>query len=288
MLLSPVTFKGTEKGPRFLVLGAVHGNEKCGTEAIRRVIGEIEAGKIKILKGQVTFVPICNPKAYEQDVRFIDRNLNRFLVPVEKPKHYEDNINNELCPILASSDVVLDIHSYTAGGAPFANVEGWGNRENEYALTLGAYALVGDWKQAYADSRKKDANPDESVGTSSYARRFGAMSSVLECGQHRDPEAREVAYRAIHNALRYLGIVEGKPELPAQKAKLISIRSVVYRTDNGTWAENWGNFAQVKKGQLLATRANGEIIAAPEDGVLVMPKFDVAIGGEWFYFGVEK
>jgi predicted deacylase len=40
-----VAFTGLAPGTRLIVLGAVHGNETCGTQAIRRVIGEIESGQ---------------------------------------------------------------------------------------------------------------------------------------------------------------------------------------------------------------------------------------------------
>src|ERR1700743_2723936 len=115
-MIRSVTFAGLEPGPKFLVLGAVHGNEKCGTVAIRRVIEDIEAGRLPILKGQVTFVPIANPRAFDLDQRYAERNLNRYLVPMQNPDCYEAKLGNILCPMLAACDVLLDIHSYTVGG----------------------------------------------------------------------------------------------------------------------------------------------------------------------------
>jgi predicted deacylase len=44
-------------------------------------------------------------------------------------------------------------------------------------------------------------------------RSTGGMALTLECGQHEDPEAPEVAYRAIVNSLLHFGLIEG--EAPA-------------------------------------------------------------------------
>ena len=55
---------GLEPGPRLIVTGAVHGNETAGTRGIRRVLAEIDSSDIDIIRGHVTFVPVCNPLAY--------------------------------------------------------------------------------------------------------------------------------------------------------------------------------------------------------------------------------
>ena len=113
------TFSGLEPGTRLIVLGAVHGNETCGTRAIRRVIGEIEVGALDILAGSVTFVPVTNPLAYARHQRMGDRNLNRNLAPTDTPAEFEDRVANWLCPLLAQHDALLDLHSFHTAGAPF-------------------------------------------------------------------------------------------------------------------------------------------------------------------------
>src|SRR4051812_48891747 len=93
-----VTYAGLEAGPRFIVTGAVHGNETCGTQAIQRILGEIDSGALVIRSGVVTFVPITNPLAYAKRDRSGDRNLNRNLSPVANPVDFEDRVANWLCP----------------------------------------------------------------------------------------------------------------------------------------------------------------------------------------------
>jgi predicted deacylase len=135
-----ITFTGLAPGARLIVLGAVHGNETCGTQAIRRVIAEIESGQCGIVEGTVTFVPVTNPLAYARHQRMGDRNLNRNLVPTDAPAEFEDRIANWLCPLLAQHDALLDLHSFHTPGEPFA--------------MLGPKTTAGNWSRLREQPRK--------------------------------------------------------------------------------------------------------------------------------------
>src|SRR5438046_10383537 len=100
-----IHFAAAAPGTRLIVTGAVHGNETCGTLAIRRVLDDIAKGRLEIVTGEVTFVPVTNPLAYERQQRQGDRNLNRKLVPSEDPREFEDHVANWLCPLLARHEV---------------------------------------------------------------------------------------------------------------------------------------------------------------------------------------
>lgn len=92
--LEAVRFLGLRPGPRLLVLGAVHGNEVCGPLAIREAIEACRSGALRIRRGEVTFVPVANPKAYRQQTREGDRNLNRDLREKPVPQDFEDRVGN--------------------------------------------------------------------------------------------------------------------------------------------------------------------------------------------------
>lgn len=130
-------FLGMQPGPRLLVLGAVHGNEVCGTRAIERILAELESGALAITRGQLTLLPVTNPLAYRKGERQGDRNLNRNLRVCATPTDYEDRIGNALCPLLQAHDVLLDLHSFHTGGQPFAML---GPRDNQEALEPFAHA----------------------------------------------------------------------------------------------------------------------------------------------------
>jgi predicted deacylase len=115
-------FVALQPGPRLIVLGAVHGNETSGTRGIERILAELDAATLTIVRGTVTFVPVTNPLAYQKRQRMGDRNLNRNLYPNVQPRDYEDTIANVLCPMLAAHDVLLDLHSFHTAGEPFAMI----------------------------------------------------------------------------------------------------------------------------------------------------------------------
>jgi uncharacterized protein len=287
-MIKSYTYCAEETGPRLLILGAVHGNEICGPEAIRRVMQELETGKLRLVCGQVEFVPVANPRAYDANKRFIERNLNRYFLPTPDPKTYEAKLNNILCPMIDACNYFIDLHSTTAGGIPFASVEGGDAEENKLAAAMGAEVLLFGWREAYAASGRPDPDPNESIGTTAYARLHKARAVLLECGQHKDPKSIEVAYNAILGAMRYIGLIKGEEKaLPSEPLSLRTTR-VVYRGDGGSFAEDWGNFSPVKAGQKVATTADGGIVLAPDDGFIILPNPTTPPGSEWFYFGVKN
>ena len=290
-MIKTVSFSALEPGPKFLVLGSVHGNEKCGAYAIQRIIKEFEDGILKMQKGSVTFVPICNPRAFEADTRFIERNLNRYMLPHENPTTYEAKIGNILCPLLETCDVLLDLHSYTAGGDPFVIIDSYEPKEYAFVGCLGASVILTEWQEAHDASTKKDAtpvDPDEAVGMTGYARRHGAIAALIECGQHKDPASTEAAYRAVRNALTFLGLVTADVSIKTAPAKSISVKKVYYRGDGGSFTKAWNHMEPVKKGDIIATDENNLPVTVPGDGYLIMPNATTPPGTEWFYWGQEK
>jgi len=290
-MIKTATYAASEPGPRLLITGAVHGDEKCGTIAINRALADIDAGKLKITRGQVTLIPICNPRAYEEDKRYIDRNLNRYLVPVEKPNTYEAKLGNILCPYFAACDALLDIHSYTIGGDPFISYEGSKADERAFAAALGVGVVMTGWVDVYAAmGRGREKSKDEATGGPQYARRHGAVAVTLECGQHKDSKAPKIAYQGILNALRHFNMVEGEsaPTSTPPPPRQVQLTHVYYRDNQGEFAKSWKNFEPIKKGAIMAKYPDGKDIPAPGDGFIIMPKPNCPVGEEWFYFGAEK
>jgi succinylglutamate desuccinylase len=298
-------------GPKLIVTGAVHGNEVAGTTGIRRVLAEIDSGDIEIVRGSVTFVPVCNPLAYNHMRRMGDRNLNRRLQPTATPQNFEDRIANALCPLLAAHDVLLDLHSFRSPGQPFVMRGPADNRdtlepfahaaaEAQLAAHVGVNRIVEGWMQAYADGIAKrkargltpggvHEDPSYGVGTTEYMRSQGANGQggygvTLECGQHDDPEGPEVAYVAIRQTLALLGLAELPLAPPARPFECLVLAEVIDRHSEGDrFAQAWTSFDPLAEGQLIAVRADGSELRAPEAGYIVFPDVAALPGHEWFY-----
>ncbi len=287
-MLSITRFETLIPGPHLVVFGAVHGNETCGTNAIRRLIHELNSGMV-LTKGSLTCVPICNPKAYENGTRFYQRNLNRALYIKESPKDYEDLIDPVLCGLLDQADVLLDLHSYASQGGPFGFLGNTSVQEIAYCRSLGIDNFVYGWSDAFG---KVEADPRDNMGTVEYARSVGCIATTIECGHHLNDDAADIAYRTIRHALEHLQMItsdrgEDVVTPPADHQRFVQMRSVFFKQKEGNTTHPWKHYDTVAKNDVLATYADGDTIIAPEDGVIILPKLQAEVGGEWFYFGVE-
>jgi succinylglutamate desuccinylase len=125
------------------------------------------------------------------------------------------------------------------------------------------------------------------IGTTEYMRSRGGYAVTVECGQHADPTAPAVARAAIDNAIALLGLEAGADAPLAQRVahEVLEMSEVVDRqSPEDHFAQAWRSFDPVKAGQVVAFRADGEAIVAPEDGHVVFPNTHAPPGREWFYF----
>jgi uncharacterized protein len=290
-------------GPRLIVLGAVHGNETCGTRAIERVLAEIDGGELRIERGLLTLVPVSNPLAYAKGQRRGERNLNRGLHPTGTPVEFEDQIANRLCPWLAAHDVLLDLHSFADAGRPFVmlgptdndgTLEPFANAraEGRLAAHLGPTRVVEGWMTAYAQGAARrrerglagDDDPGYGIGTTEYMRSRGGYGVTLECGQHADPQAPAVAYRAIRQTIALLGLADIELAPPAAEFERLRLTEVVDRLHEGDrFARPWRSFDAVHAGQTIGERHDGTPVVARLEGHLVFPDPNALPGHEWFY-----
>ena len=309
------TFYGLAPGPRLLVTGAVHGNEVCGTRAITQLLEELDTGSLALQRGTVTFVPITNPLAYQLGQRVGDRNLNRNMAPSAIPQDFEDRIANVLCPLLDAHDVLLDLHSFHTGGAPFVMIgpqnnlgalEPFGHAAQELQLALhtGPHRIVEGWLDTYARGVARRAadqsapggrtqalvtNPNYGVGTTEYMRSRGGYGVTLECGQHDDPAAVGVARHAILQTLGLLGMTHLELVRPVAEREILRLKDVTDRGNAGdTFSREWRSFDAVNSGDLIGVRQGGAQVTAPADGFVVFPNPRAEPGQEWFYFAQRR
>jgi predicted deacylase len=298
-------FASLNPGPRLLVVGGVHGDETCGTAGIERVLAELDGGALRLVRGQLTLVPVANPLARRRLQREGQRNLNRLFKPSAAPADYEARVTNQLCPLIERHDVLLDLHSFQSAGDAFAMI---GPRDNTgalepfarateeglLALHIGTSIVVEGWLDIYAAGLAQRAaggavtehEIDFGRGTNEYIRNCGGYGVTLECGQHQDPQAPEVAWRAIRRALALLGMAEPPPgPPPAPPRLLLRLASVDYRQhEDDRFVREWATFDAVQCGEPIGMRRDGTPVNAPEDGFIVFPNALAQPGAEWFYF----
>ncbi len=301
------SFASLNPGPRLLVLGGVHGDEVSGTLGIERILAEFEAGTLRLLRGELTLVPVANPLARRRLQREGERNLNRLFRPTEAPADYEARVTNVLAPLIARHEVLLDLHSFQSEGEAFAMIGPRDNtgtlepfarsfEEGQLALHIGTPIVVEGWLDIYAAGLAQRAGgtpADEAAldfgrGTNEYIRSRGGYGVTLECGQHLDPQAPEVAWRAIRRTLALLGMAalpQGLSAGPAQPPRLLRLAGVTDRLhEDDSFVRDWATFDEVARGEPIGMRHDGTLLSAPEDGFIVFPNALAQPGAEWFYF----
>ena len=283
---------------------------------MQRLLEELERGDVVLQRGTVTFIPVTNPLAYQLGQRTGDRNLNRNMAPSAIPQDFEDRIANVLCPLLEAHDVLLDLHSFHTGGAPFVMIgpqDNFGDlepfthaaEEMQLALHSGPYRILEGWLDTYARGVQRRAlaasqpgsarlqtlvtNPNYGVGTTEYMRSRGGYAVTLECGQHDDPRAVDVARHAILQTLALLGLTAQPLEPATMEREILRLVDVTDRESaSDTFAREWRSFDAVKAGDVIGTRDGGAEVTVPADGFVVFPNPRAEVGQEWFYFAQRR
>jgi uncharacterized protein len=169
------------------------------------------------------------------------------------------------------------------------------------ALRLGPRRVVEGWLGTYAEGVKNrlqrtstkpseraqllNTDPTYGVGTTEYMRSRGGYAITLECGQHADPQAPEVAYRAIRHTLAHLALVD-EPAPPARTdVELLCLTEVTDRHHaDDRFVREWASYQALGVDEVIGQRADGTLLRAPADGFIVFPNPNALPGNEWFYF----
>ncbi len=290
-MIQTITWHTLEPGPHLLITGGIHGNEPSGTIGIEAVTEYFKRGAIHLKRGILTMIPVCNPEARARKTRYFERNLNRHFYPKEHPLTYEDRICNILTPYFEGADILVDIHSYTAGGPSFSFLGPLlSPEEKDLSRMLGIEHATFGFENAYKNAGI-ESSEKESMGTAEYFRSQGGYSLTLECGQHDDPQSAAIAERAILGALHHLGLAEISQDLqnkvppmtPAGKVSYLEAVNVFYKTKDGKITEKLKHLSPFQAGEILAEYEDGERILAPHAGYMILPHSTSPVGEEWFY-----
>lgn len=267
-----IELNGLFSGPTSIVMVGVHGNEVCGLNAIKEIIPEIE-----IISGKVFFI-VGNPNAVAQNVRFAEFNLNRAfkndsMISESEKKSYEYCRAQFLKFYLNQAGALLDIHSSaTPNSIPFVICE-----EN-------AISIVQKFPVKIVASGFDRVNPG---GTDEYMNRTGKIGICIECGEHTDPQARNIAKQAIYSFLDSREHINSPVINEQMSQQRILVESIYYSTaETFNIAKAWGDFEKVPKGAVIGTDGNKEILAEV-DSIILFARNRNGIGQEAFYLGRE-
>ncbi len=278
---------GEKNGPTLIVVGGIHGNERSGVVALRRVNEFFDAvdftprGRIFFLAG--------NTRALIQNERYIDSDLNRnWSDESSATNSSEEKERNELRRILGEIEetakdeiYVIDLHSTSSKSEPFA-LTGDTIRNHAFVRNFPISVLLGI-------EEKLDGTLLE------YLNNRGMVALGFEAGEHGSKFAIRNQEALIYLAMEKIGLISSKDfDIEVyEKTLLKTLRhprfiEIVYRyaieeSDNFKMKPGYSNFDKIKKGELLATDKNGEIYSEA-DGMILMPLYQ-AKGDDGFFVG---
>lgn len=276
-MLEVIKFDSFKEGKNLLVLGTVHGNEICGSKAILKIIKKIKTDKIKIKSGSITFIPFCNPKAFKENKRFIDINLNRTFKKMNNPIKYEEIISQKLIKYIDDCDYLLDIHSIPSVGPSFAFLDVLKKDVIDFVKIQNFKHIMTGWNELFNE---------EDNSSCGYGFSKNKICTTIECGNHNDPKCIKKAENAILNSMAFLGITDMSVKIAINNQKYIKMENVFYREKDGELTKYYNHLDKIKKGEVIAKYNDGEVVKADRNCLIIMPHNQCEkIGVEWFYLG---
>jgi len=272
------TLDSKKPGPHVLVTAVVHGNEPCGVLAIDWFLKQSHRpiqGKLTIAFMNVEAYLAFDPKNPNR-TRWVDEDFNRLWGPgvlqdSSRKKTYEFRRANEVLPIVADADLLLDIHSMQKPCVPLM-MAGMIDKGRELAKVVGMNMSTITDSGHKEGMRMRDYN-----GFSDPNSKKNAL--LVECGQHWEKSSEEVATETLIRFLNYSGIMPAGfgAEYLSQSKNKETMRffkvgmAVTIKTDKFVFSKNWQGFDHLAKGTLIGTDGDEPVIAPYEPTVLIMP-----------------
>jgi predicted deacylase len=262
-------------GPSVLVVGLTHGNEICGAIALDRLL----AMGARPSRGTLTLA-FANVAAFGRfdsrnpfASRFVDEDFNRVWRP-EVLDGARDSVElrraRELRPFVEAADYMLDIHSMLEASPPVM-ICGPLDKGIRFAFDVGIPEHI------VSDTGHSNGTRMRDFGG------FGDAASprnalLVECGQHWEKSAAEVAWQCVWRFLKAVGVAresDAAREIQPARApqKLIRVtEAVVANSPAFRFAKSFTGLEIVpREGDVIAWDGEEPVRAPYDNCVLVMP-----------------
>ena len=248
------------------MLGGVHGNEVTGVMLVQQLRADLESGVLTLAAGALTLV-VGNPRAVELGTRGsephadLNRSFTEKTLDASGPDTYEAQRARELAPIIADSDLVIDLHATNKPSDPFAiAVVDTAERRALCSLfrcdklLLVSDAVIGGTTVGYAEAQ-------------------GSIGLCFESGWAGDLTQVDAMRVSVEAILTRVGmLLDGAATIYPQAA--YALTQAIQLTESGfAFAPSRGerSFEPFSEGDLIGTSGEAEL-RAPYDGMLLFPK----------------
>jgi len=269
------TFDSGRPGPHVMINALTHGNEVCGAYAVDQLFRR----ETRPARGRLT-LSFANVDAYSRfsvarpsDTRWVDEDFNRVWSDdkLDGPRTSSELVRaRALRPVVASADLLLDLHSMHLP-APPVTIAGPHPKGRELARRLGLPAFVISDTGHASGARMRDY------------RGFGDPASpknalLVECGQHGEASAARIALDSTVAFLRESGIMAPEyfaahPAPPPAAQRFVQVtHAVTIRTPTFDFVERYTGMETIEREGTVIAHDGGEPVTTPYDQcILVMP-----------------
>jgi predicted deacylase len=272
------TFTADQPGPHVVVCALTHGNEICGAIVLDRLF---KAG-VRPRQGRLTLA-FNNVEAYDDfdprmpiASRYVDEDFNRLWSPatLDGPrKSAELTRARHIRRIVDQADFLLDLHSMQHATAPLM-LAGVLDKSRDLALRVGIPELIMCDPGHAAGPRMRDYG-----GFGDPASPKAAL--LIECGQHWETRAAEVANDVTLRFLIALGVVArddvdtlGGPDFDATpRQRVIQVtEAITISSERFDFVAPYRGLEVIpKEGTVIGHDAGREIRTPYDECILIMP-----------------
>jgi Succinylglutamate desuccinylase / Aspartoacylase family len=292
---------GEAAGPTLIVIAGIHGNERAGAFAARRVLATVARRQGKVMGELVALAG--NLGGLRLGVRYRERDMNRVwtaarIADLEARARTggavdsEDEEQLELLSAIREAIArargpvhLIDLHTTSAHGVPFI-LFGDTLKQRKFAGVIPLPILIGLEEQLDG-------------ALSSYWTTQGCITCAVEGGQHDDPGSIDNLEAVVLLAAESAGLLgtslltetsAAHALLERRRGDLPRVMEVVSRhaitsADEFVMAPGYLNLARARAGQLLAHDRRGPI-RAKADGMVILPLYQ-GQGADGFFWGRE-
>ncbi len=268
-------FEGARPGPHVTIQSLTHGNELCGAicndwllrEGVRPVRGTLTITFANV-EAFLAFDP-ADPFAS----RCVDEDFNRLWSDdvLDGPRQSRDLARaRALRPVYDATDYLLDLHSMTDPCPPLA-LAGQQQKGLELAQAVGVPQHIVIDKGHAAGKRLRDYGAFDDPADPRNA-------LLVECGQHWERAAPEVAKQAALRFLRHFGLVEAAfldahlDAAPPRQRAIEVTHVVTIASDEFGFAQPVTGLTVIAAGGSLLAHDGDRAIHTPyDDAVMIMP-----------------
>ena len=252
-------------GKTVLISCATHGNEQAGVDFAIEFIKNYKSGKLRLKRGKI-FLLLNNYKAFSEDKRYIDYDLNRAFTDNKELNLWEYKRAYEIESFFKNKkiDYFVDIHSVSIGDFKMIifNQDDISNPLFKILINRSKMDIIFLYREQdipgiMIDFFKKSQNT------------FGM---AIECGNHFNENAKELAKDEVFNLLESLDMIDVKIKPTTHKKVVYKTIDIVKSGRNFKWLiEDYKTGIKLKKGDIISIDETNGIQTAQMDCILVMP-----------------